>query len=130
MSEIYWGLIKVLVVDDDQTSLRIMEAMIKKIGCVGAYAQNGNQAIELVKNYRFDLCFMDVMMPEMGGVEATSVIKENYDAKLPIIAITSSNMKATKEICTEVGMDDFITKPVTFDIIKDMIAKYAVKSAE
>jgi CheY-like chemotaxis protein len=122
-----WGLIKVLVVDDEKTTLKLMEKFIEKIGCVGVYVENGKQAVDMIKNYNFDLCFMDLFMPEMGGIEATTIIREDLNEKLPIIAITSSTMESDKEKCLDIGMNDYIQKPLKPDIIKEHVSKYGVK---
>ena len=127
MDDIDYRLIKILVVDDDKTTLQIMEKIIDSLGCVGKYVENGKQAVELVKSYDFDLCFMDLFMPEMGGIEATSIIRDELDERLPIIAITSDKMESTKDSCEEIGMNDFIQKPVDLEIIKEYILKYGVK---
>jgi len=130
MESIDWRLIKVLVVDDDDTVRRTLAKFFEKIGCVGAYASNGADAIKLVKKYNFDLCFMDLFMPEMGGVEATQMIHDTADPKIPIIALTSSSMDVDKEKCSEIGMQDYVQKPVDLDLIKDIIERYGVKREE
>jgi CheY-like chemotaxis protein len=126
MKKIDWKLIKVLVVDDDPTVLKLLKKYIDKIGCAGAYAENGKQAIAMIKQYNFDICFMDLIMPEMGGIEATFLIREEYDQKIPIIALTALSLKANKEKCLEIGMNDFINKPVSLEMIKDVIQRFAL----
>ncbi len=130
MESIDWRLIKVLVVDDDRMIQKMLAKFFEKIGCVGAYASNGVDAIKFVKRYSFDVCFMDLFMPKMGGVEATQIIHEKVDSKLPIIALTASCMHADKEKCKDIGMQDYIQKPVSLDVIKGAIEQYGVKSEE
>lgn len=128
MEPIDWKLVKVLVVDDDALIRKTMVKFFDIIGCVGAYAENGLEAIKLLKRYNFDMCFMDLFMPEMGGVEATQIIHESIAPKLPIIALTSSSIQADKDKCADIGMQDFIQKPVNVEMIKDVIRQYGVKN--
>ena len=127
MQDIQWNLIKVLVVDDDKTTRLIMKEYIDSIGCVGEYVDNGEKAVEILKTYNFDICFMDIMMPVMGGIEATQIIRDNIDKNLPIIAITSSTMQSDKQLCEEIGMNGFIQKPLEIEFIRDKIMEFGVK---
>ena len=119
--------IRVLVVDDDHVFLRLMDGVLSKLPCAPVFCENGQQAIDLLRKQPFDICFMDIMMPVMGGIEAAQIIREDLALTLPIIAITSSTMKATHEKCVDVGMNDYIVKPVSFEAIHDVICRYAVK---
>lgn len=126
MKDIDWSLIKILVVDDDATTRKMLEKFVKTIGCTVACAENGLEALEFAKKYRFDMCIMDLMMPQMGGIEAALIINEEIDSVLPIIALTSSSLKSDKEKCEDIGMKDFINKPVSIKEVKGIIAEYAV----
>ena len=128
MKDIDWNLIKVLVVDDDEILLKTIDKYIKTIGCTGAYAKNGEEAVEFASRYNFDLCFMDLLMPKMGGVAATQILREKINATFPIIALTSSTMKADKEKCRDIGMQDYINKPVSLKLVKDIISTYGIKN--
>ena len=127
MNDINWSSIRVLVADDDDSALRLMEGLISKLGCQGTYVKNGMEAVDQCRGSLFDICFMDIMMPRMGGVEATQIIRDEGSKDMPVIAITSSNMQATRDKCTDVGMQDFIVKPVSLEIIKGAIEQYALK---
>jgi CheY-like chemotaxis protein len=127
MQETQWDLIKVLVVDDDQTTRDIMKTFIEKIGCIGVFAENGQKAVDILKKHHFDLCFMDIMMPVMGGVKATQIIREEINAEIPIVAITASTMKSDRQLCEDVGMNDYIQKPLQIQIIKDKISHYTIQ---
>jgi CheY-like chemotaxis protein len=75
---------------------------------------NGEDAVEAVKNEQFDLILMDLQMPVMDGYEATSNIREIEDpakSTIPIIALTAAALKEVKEQVYDCGMDDFVTKP-------------------
>ena len=78
-------------------------------------AGDGRQALEACKRQRFDLILMDIQMPEMGGFEATSVIRKVEivtGRHTPIIALTAHAMKGDRERCLQAGMDDYISKPI------------------
>ena len=128
MQDIQWNLIKVLVVDDDKTSRMIMEGFMKSIGCIGAYVEDGEKAVEILKVHNFDICFMDIMMPVMGGIEATQIIRETIDKDLPIIAITGSTMQSDKQLCEDVGMNGYIQKPLQIEFIRDKIIEFGIKN--
>lgn len=130
MTDISWDQIHVLVADDDETFLRLMESYLKKLGCPAKMARNGKEAVNLAKSEYFDICFMDILMPEMNGIEAALIIREEISSKLPIIAVTSSTMIATKEKCMESGMNDYVVKPVPFDILKDILRRYALQTPQ
>lgn len=121
MDDIRWDLVKVLIVDDDPLTLKLMEKTLKKLGCAVALGENGVDAIKLIKKYNFDICFMDIMMPRMGGIETTLIIREELKKTFPIIAFTSLAMHANKQKCLENGMNGFIQKPVNASLIKDII---------
>ncbi len=106
--------------------LKTMKRFIKKLGCAGAYAGNGLEAIEMIRRYNFDLCFMDLLMPEMGGVDAAYLLRTKYRKRLPIIAVTSQTMTADQQRCHDVGMNDFVPKPIDFQTIKEKIQQYGI----
>ncbi|MBF0330964.1 MAG: response regulator [Candidatus Omnitrophica bacterium] len=121
--------VRVLIVDDDPTALKLMANFIGRIGCQADFAKNGREAVEKVRATGFDICFMDILMPEMNGVEATQIIREELSRQMPIIAITSSMMKTTRETCFDVGMNDFVVKPVSLETISAMVNQYVLKQA-
>jgi two-component system, sensor histidine kinase len=127
MEEVRWDLVRVLVVDDDPVFARLMQEYVKKLGCPAVFCENGRAAVEQFKAYNFDVCFMDVLMPEMNGIEAAQVIREDLHSQVPIIALTSLNMKVTQEKCTDVGMNDFIVKPISFEVFKEMVGRYGTR---
>jgi two-component system sensor histidine kinase/response regulator len=100
-------------------------------------AQNGREAVEAVEEQAFDLVLMDVHMPEMGGFEATGLIRERERAngrRLPIFAVTARAMMGDRERCLEAGMDDYLTKPMKvkdlLEIIERLVEKSPIAEAE
>jgi len=107
--------INVLVVDDNNINRLLINKVLGKWGAHADFAENGRQAVEKVTtNKNYDVVLMDVYMPEMGGIEATKIIRSQEDAyfqQLPIIALTASMLSAEKEEISSAGMNDFILKP-------------------
>ena len=117
---------KVMVVDDVAMNRKICTKILQTLGYVEvATADNGLEALDKVKEVRPDVIFMDLQMPEMGGVEAAEKIRSNRNlGRQPlIIAITGHALSGVKESCMEVGMDDFMTKPIEVGALKDVVAR-------
>jgi CheY-like chemotaxis protein len=86
-------------------------------------ASNGREALEEWRRSDFELILMDVQMPEMNGLEATAQIRreEAPGDHVPIVAMTASAIGEERERCLAAGMDDFISKPINFKVIEQMI---------
>ena len=116
---------RVLLVEDDRTNLLIAKKMLAKAGLEIISATNGQQAVELFGKHNFDLVFMDLQMPIMGGIEATRKIRDAYPQRnIPIIAMTANVLPEHKKMCLEAGMNDFISKPVNLQKLHAVINKY------
>jgi CheY-like chemotaxis protein len=112
---------KILVVDDINTNLKVAEGLLSPYNMKIDLALSGAEAIQKIKDNLYDLAFMDHMMPEMDGVEATKRIRE-FNGELPIIALTANAVSGTKEMFLSNGFNDFLSKPI--DVIKlDAILK-------
>ena len=108
---------KVLLVDDDMRNCYALSKMLMEIGIVVEIAENGKEAIAMLKQSDdFELVLMDTMMPVMDGNIATSLIRklDNYK-NIPIIALTAKTMPEDKEKCLQAGASEYLTKPVDFD---------------
>ena len=102
---------KVLLVEDNKINRLIAGKSLEIIGCIYKEAVNGLEALELLKNETFDLILMDIQMPEMDGVEATKIIRNELKITIPIIALTANVFKQDIDSYLAVGMNDFIIKP-------------------
>lgn len=104
----------ILIVDDNVINLTVAEGLLKPLRMCIDKATSGKQAVEMVTAKRYDLVFMDHMMPEVDGVETTRIIRRFHPelSDLPIIALTANAVNGTKEMFLEEGMDDFIAKPI------------------
>lgn len=105
---------QVLVVDDIDVNLYVIEALLETYGIHTSMASSGEEAIKLVQEKDYDMVFMDHMMPDMDGIEATQAIRELGDeyASLPIIALTANAASESRKLFSDAGMDDFISKPI------------------
>jgi CheY-like chemotaxis protein/HPt (histidine-containing phosphotransfer) domain-containing protein len=101
----------VLVVDDNQINLNVATGLLETYRIQVDSALSGKQAMEMIEKKAYDLVFMDHMMPEMTGVEATIKIREAGYA-LPIVALTASAVVGAREMMLKAGMDDYLAKPV------------------
>ncbi|SNR30480.1 PAS domain S-box protein [Flavobacterium sp. ov086] len=111
--------ITVLLVEDNIINRMVAINSLHYFNCQVTEATNGLEAIEILKNKKFDIILMDVQMPEMGGIEATIKIREELQLQTPIIALTANAFKSEVEKCKNAGMDDYITKPFEeFDLVE------------
>ncbi|WP_231507870.1 CHASE3 domain-containing protein [Bacillus sp. UNC41MFS5] len=108
---------KVLLVEDDGRNVYALVTALEKKGVVVQVAENGKRAIGILQEQAdFDLVFMDIMMPVMGGYEAMKVIRHDLQMEsLPIIALTAKAMKGERDKCMEAGASDYIMKPLKID---------------
>ncbi len=123
--------LRVLLAEDNPVNQKLAVGILAKRGHSVRVAQNGREAVEAVEEQPFDLVLMDVHMPEMGGFEATGLIRQRERAnghRLPIVAVTARAMTGDRERCLEAGMDDYLTKPMKVKDLLDIIDRLVVKS--
>lgn len=119
---------KILIVDDIDTNVVTVKELIRKQGYQTDSASTGIQAVEKVKENKYDLIFMDCQMPEMDGYEASRQIRA-YEAlenliPTPIIAMTGNAFEKDRQACRAAGMDDFISKPINPHALIELINMY------
>jgi two-component system, sensor histidine kinase and response regulator len=115
--------LRILLAEDNRVNQKVAMGMLGKMGHRITLATNGLEALEQWRQGDFDLILMDVQMPEMNGLQATLQIRreEAIGAHVPIVAMTASAMSEERDRCLAAGMDDFISKPVSFKVIEQMI---------
>jgi PAS domain S-box-containing protein len=107
---------KVLIAEDNIVNQKIARMMLKKVGLNCDIANNGLEALDALKKKSFDIIFMDMQMPIMDGITATSKIISKYGKKAPpIVAMTANAFEEDRRRCKEVGMVDFISKPILME---------------
>jgi len=123
--------VKLLLVEDNHTNRLVSVAMLNKLGYNVDIAVNGQEAVTILKNKNYDLIFMDLQMPVLGGLEATRIIRDKTkkvkNHEIPIIAMTADAMKGDREICLKAGMDDYIPKPIESEVVENILDKWLDK---
>lgn len=120
----------ILVVDDNKVNLKVITAFLKHFKIEAETAMSGPEAIEKVKEKKYDLIFMDHMMPDMDGVQTTQIIRGldiEHCTTVPIIACTANVVKGVEELFLQAGMDDFVPKPVQLDTLRNKLGKFLKK---
>ena len=114
---------KILVVDDNTINLNVISGLLQLCGVSAFTALSGRQAIEMVRENKYDLIFMDHMMPEMDGVETLKFIR-NLGINTPIVALTANAVTSAKEMLLAAGMNDFISKPIVKEELNGILLKW------
>jgi PAS domain S-box-containing protein len=121
------GGLTILLAEDNLVNQRLAIALLEKWGHFVEVAANGLEAVSKNEQQQFDLILMDVQMPDMGGMEATRLIREREcetGLHIPIIAMTANAMPLDRQICLEAGMDDYLSKPLNADKFSAMIQTF------
>jgi CheY-like chemotaxis protein len=114
---------KILLVEDNPTNCFVTTNILQKIGCNVEIAENGKEAVEICKKYKYDLILMDISMPVMDGVEATNLIRQQ-DKSTPIIATTANYQTDDIKRYLSVGMNSCLPKPVSIENLTLIVKKY------
>lgn len=116
----------VLVVEDYPVSREVICRMLHKMGLKVDIAENGRDAVECCAHYRYDMIFMDCLMPEMDGYTATRRIRkhEASGCHTPIVAITANAIGGEREQCLDAGMDEYLSKPIHAKDIDAMLYRF------
>ena len=125
-------LYRILVVEDNEVNRKFVDILLKRMGYLTYFAENGRVAINRIQKQSFDLVLMDLHMPVMNGIEATRAIRAlaHPAAKIPIIALTADVMNDAHEEALAAGVTDFVTKPVHMARLQDMIRQHLEPGSE
>ncbi len=107
----------ILVVEDNALNRLLMKTLLIEYGCKYDFAEDGEIALNMIKSKKYDLILMDIQMPVMNGFEATSYIREKLKSNVPILALTADVTDLDIRKSKEVGMNDYITKPIDEKIL-------------
>lgn len=117
--------LKVLAVDDNEANLKLIKALLLEQVTEVTTAVNGQEALELCKNEKFALIYMDIQMPVMDGTTALQAIKSNtFNDDTPIIAVTAHALSSEKEKLLQQGFNSYMTKPIDETMLKHTIYEY------
>ena len=118
----------ILLVEDNDMNRLFAKTLLIQYGAKVDEAVNGLIAIEkLDQGYSYDIILMDMQMPKMGGIEATTHIRQHIDSNIPIIALTANAFKQEEERCLNAGMNDFIAKPFDENKFIRLVAEWLGK---
>ena len=117
----------ILLVEDDPVNQKVAKQMLRHLGFQPDLAANGLEAIQALEDRHYDIILMDIQMPKMNGLEATKAIRSRFpaDEQPHIIAVTAYAMTYDREKCISAGMDDYLSKPITLEDLKEIISRYS-----
>ncbi len=119
---------RIIVIDDDPRNLFVITAALEQNGASVLNALNGRRALEVLETTAVDLIITDIMMPEMDGYQTIAAIRANPDlSHIPIIALTAKAMADDKKNILEIGADDYLSKPVDYDVLRNMAGLWSSK---
>ncbi len=116
---------RVLVVEDDSVNQQVIDLFLKKMNVTPTFAGDGEAAIKSATTEEFDIVLMDCQLPGIDGMEATRRIRAQLNGKpLPIVALTANASTHVREACLAAGMNDFLSKPVRFELLANMLQRH------
>jgi CheY-like chemotaxis protein len=128
--------LQILLCDDNAINQKVATRILQQLGYQPGLAANGREALAALDRKPYSIIFMDVMMPEMDGLEATRVIRErqkkgvaNYYSNIVIVAMTAQAMQGDREKCLAAGMDDYLAKPIRPKDVRAIIERWGSQSA-
>ncbi|MFZ1536792.1 MAG: ATP-binding protein [Chromatiaceae bacterium] len=123
--------LSILLVEDHPVNQLLTTQLLKKWGHTVTLAQNGQEAVDLFPTAAWDLVFMDMQMPVMGGLDATRLIREGEPAgqHTPIVAMTANARSEDRDRCLAAGMDDHIPKPIDVPGLHRLLTDYCHRAA-
>ena len=105
---------KILLVEDNPATVDVIQKELEFLGYESMIAEDGKEGVEKATSYLPDLIIMDISLPKMDGLEATSLLRKNPKTKsIPVLAATARALPGDKEKCLQAGCDDYIAKPFT-----------------
>ena len=116
----------ILLVEDNVVNQLVARKQLEKLGCSVDLAINGVQALAMCRSKDYDLIFMDCQMPEMDGFEATAIIRTlaKFAVNPPIVALTANSMNGDRERCLKAGMNDYLSKPYSFEALAAVLERH------
>ena len=122
--------LRVLLAEDNLVNQKIAVRLLERLGCDVTLVSNGREAVAASLRGDYDIVLMDCQMPEMDGYQAAAAIRETErpGSHMPILALTAHALAGERERCLAAGMDDFVTKPISFDMLREVVAHYKVST--
>ncbi len=117
--------LSILLAEDKFVNQKVISMMLENLGCSVKLANNGYEAIDQFKKNKFDIIFMDIMMPEMDGITAMKQLRSLHSKLPPVIGLSAHAMQGDAEKFINLGMDDYIEKPVNKETLLRKLKKWA-----
>jgi len=117
----------ILLAEDNLFNRKVAQALFKSIGLEIDLATNGREVLEMLEQKKYDIIFMDLLMPEMDGLETTAAVRKGGN-NIPIIALTAVEDEKTRQSAEKAGITDYLVKPATADKIKEILLQSFSKS--
>jgi signal transduction histidine kinase/CheY-like chemotaxis protein len=114
--------LSILIAEDNLINQKVAQSIFKNIGYEIDIAKNGKEAVEMVEEGAYDVVFMDLLMPEVDGFQATEIIRQSGHT-LPIIAMSADQEEQTRKAAVTAGMNDYISKPARVESVKQLLIK-------
>jgi len=125
---------RILLTEDNPTNQQVALGILKKLGLSATVAANGAEAVRALEARPYDLVLMDVQMPEMDGLQATRIIRDErsrvHNHQVPIVAMTAHALPGDREQCQEAGMNDYVTKPIEVRALVAALEKWLPSHTE
>lgn len=129
-NEFYAPLARLLVVDDNKVNLKVFKGLLKNNNMQIDTAMNGKECLELMKENHYHIVFLDHLMPDMDGVETLNqakMLKNSKSQDAVMIVLTANAVAGAREKFLQEGFDDYLSKPISLPLLKEMILKYLPK---
>ena len=121
--------LKILLAEDNAVNQKVALGLLRRLGQTADIVENGELALAALREQRYDLVLMDCQMPVMDGFETTRLLRREDSGvlhrKVPVVAMTANAMKGDREQCIEVGMDDYLAKPIVASELEEKLRKWA-----
>lgn len=117
--------ITVLIAEDNTMNQHLISHLMRSWGIEFVIVNNGIEVVEELKNRSYSIVLMDIQMPGMDGYTATGIVRNELKLSIPIIAMTAHAMAGEKEKCLQMGMNDYVSKPIKETILYNMIGRHA-----
>jgi signal transduction histidine kinase/ligand-binding sensor domain-containing protein/ActR/RegA family two-component response regulator len=123
--------LRVMIAEDNSVNQLLFRKMLIRLGCEVRVANDGRQALEILRTEPIDIVLMDCQMPELDGYETTREIRswKGHFAQLPVIALTASAMEEDRQRCFAAGMNDFLSKPLILAHLEAALSRWSVTTA-
>lgn len=122
--------LNILIAEDNLINQKLIIRVLNKLGYEPKLANNGQEAIEMLRKVAFDVVLMDVQMPVMDGLEATKTIRKDFIKQPLIVAMTANALVEDREICLSAGMDKYVSKPIKMEELLQVLSEVSQQIAE